>query len=74
MQLSIGNRLIFTDADNERRPGSKYASIQQVSYELRQADKLYKQLRIPSTDSTSMSVEEIATLVMQEKGIRRQSF
>lgn len=59
---------------NERRPGSKYASIQQVSYELRQAAKLYKKLRIPSTDSTSMSVEEIATLVMQDKGIRRHSF
>ena len=59
---------------NERRPGSKYASIQQCSYELREAEKLYKKFGIPFTNSVNMSVEEISALVMQEKGIRRQSF
>lgn len=58
----------------ERRPGSKYASIQQTSYELRQATKLYKKFSVPYSDSTNMSVEEIATMVMQEKNLRRHSF
>ncbi len=58
----------------ERRPGSKYASIQQASYELRQATKLYKKFNVPYSDSTNMSVEEIATMVMQEKNLRRQRF
>lgn len=58
----------------ERRPGSRYASIGQCSYELRAAAAMYKKYGVPWSDSTSMSVEEIATMVMQEKGIRRQSF
>jgi regulator of PEP synthase PpsR (kinase-PPPase family) len=56
---------------NERRPGSRYASLAQCSYELRQALKLYERLGIPFVDSSNMSVEEIAATVMQEKGLRR---
>lgn len=56
---------------SERRRGSTYASLPQVSYELRQAESLYKRFNIPSTNTTNMSIEEIATLIMQEKGLRR---
>lgn len=59
---------------NERRPGSRYASFEQCSYELRQAEQLYHRYKIPFVNSASMSIEEIATWVMQEKGLRRQSF
>ncbi|WP_028006484.1 posphoenolpyruvate synthetase regulatory kinase/phosphorylase PpsR [Solimonas flava] len=56
---------------NERRPGSRYASLAQCSYELRQAQQLYARYNIPYVDSTNMSVEEIAATVMQEKQLRR---
>ena len=57
---------------NERRPGSRYASLQQASWELRQAEMLFRQQGIPYLDSTSMSIEEMSALIMQEKRLRRQ--
>lgn len=58
----------------ERRPGSKYASLAQCSYELRQAERLYQRLNIPFLNSANMSIEEMATMVMQDKQLRRQAF
>jgi regulator of PEP synthase PpsR (kinase-PPPase family) len=49
----------------ERRPGSKYASLAQCSFELRRAEALYRAHRIPSINSASMSVEEMAAVIMQ---------
>jgi len=49
----------------ERRPGSKYASLAQCSYELRRAEALYRAHRIPSINSAKMSVEEMAAVIMQ---------
>ncbi len=56
---------------SERRAGSKYASLAQCSYELRAAEQLYRKLNVPFVNSANMSVEEIATLVMQEKKLKR---
>jgi len=58
----------------ERRPGSKYASLAQCAYELRQAEQLYRRLQIPFINSANMSIEEMATLVMQEKNLRKPTF
>ncbi|AKU19169.1 pyruvate, water dikinase regulatory protein [Luteipulveratus mongoliensis] len=49
----------------ERRPGSRYASMAQVTYELRRAETLYAMHRIPYVSSASMSVEEMAALILQ---------
>ncbi len=49
----------------ERRPRSTYASMSQCSYELRRAEALYRAHRIPSINSASMSVEEMAAVIMQ---------
>jgi [pyruvate, water dikinase]-phosphate phosphotransferase / [pyruvate, water dikinase] kinase len=59
---------------NERRPGSRYASLTQCAFELRQAEQLYRRLNIPFVSSASRSIEEIATVVMQEKNIRKPAF
>lgn len=59
---------------SERRRGSRYASLQQVSYELRQAESLYKRHSLPHANTTHKSIEEIATMVMQDKDLRRRSF
>lgn len=56
---------------SERRPGSKYASLAQCGYELRQAELLYRRLDIPQLNSAAMSIEEIAAMVMQEKALQR---
>jgi regulator of PEP synthase PpsR (kinase-PPPase family) len=56
---------------SERRPGSRYASLAQCAYELRQAEQLYRRRNIPFLNSANMSIEEIAAMVMQEKGLRR---
>ena len=56
---------------SERRPGSRYASLAQCGYELRQVEQLYRRHNIPFVNSANMSIEEIAALVMQEKHLRR---
>ena len=59
---------------SERRPGSRYASMEQCAYELRQAEQLFQRHNIPVVNSADKSVEEIAVVVMQEKNLRRQAF
>ncbi len=61
--LSTPTRL--SQVRGERRPGSDYASLAQCSYELRRAEALYRAHRIPSINSSSMSVEEMAAVIMQ---------
>ena len=50
---------------NERRPDSRYASPEQCRWELRRAGELYAAHRVPVIDSSSRSVEEMATLIVQ---------
>ncbi len=57
----------------ERRPGSRYATLEQCSYELRQAEQLYRRFGVPYLNSATMSVEEIAATVMQQKQLRKRS-
>ncbi|HEY2037354.1 MAG TPA: pyruvate, water dikinase regulatory protein [Steroidobacteraceae bacterium] len=57
---------------NERRPQSRYASQQQVSYELRAAEALIARLRIPTLDTTECSIEEIAARILNTTGIERR--
>jgi regulator of PEP synthase PpsR (kinase-PPPase family) len=49
----------------ERRPHSRYASFEQCSYELRQAEALYRSHRIPVINSSAKSVEEMSTIILQ---------
>ena len=52
---------------HERRPNSRYASLQQCSYELRQAEAMFKSHRIPVINSSAKSVEEMSTLILQTR-------
>ncbi len=49
----------------ERRPGSRYASLEACTRELREAERLYREHDIPSVDSSAKSVEEMATVIVQ---------
>jgi regulator of PEP synthase PpsR (kinase-PPPase family) len=56
----------------ERRPDSRYASAQQVQYELRAAQALFKRYGIASIDTTECSIEEIASRILSNTGIERR--
>ncbi len=49
----------------ERRPDSRYASLEQCRKETRLAEDLFKHEGIPYLDTTAMSIEEIAARVVQ---------
>ncbi|TIC79495.1 kinase/pyrophosphorylase [Nocardioides sp. GY 10127] len=52
---------------SERRRGSRYASTEQCRWELRRAATIYERHRIPVIDSSEKSVEEMATLILQQR-------
>ena len=56
---------------NERRPGSRYASAQQVQYEVRTAQTLFERLGVPYIDVTECSVEEIASRILDKMSLTR---
>ncbi len=56
----------------ERRPLGKYSSMQQVRYELREAEKIFKKYNIPYVDTTEFSIEEISSRILDSKGVERR--
>lgn len=55
---------------NERRPNSRYANISKCEDEVRMALSLFERNGIRYIDSTRVSIEEIATKILVEKGLR----
>ncbi len=55
----------------ERRANSPYASIEQCQLEVRQINKLYQREAIPTIDTTSRSIEEIATKIIAKTHLKR---
>ena len=51
---------------NERRPGSKYASIENCRYEINEAERMMKREGIAWLSSTHKSIEEIATTILRD--------
>lgn len=58
---------------HERLPNSRYASLSQCDFEVRQADALFRRFGIPYLRTTLKSVEEIAATIidLSELGSRR---
>lgn len=54
---------------NERRPGSRYATLENCRYEVAEAEKMMKREGIRWLSSTTKSIEEIATTIMSELGL-----
>jgi regulator of PEP synthase PpsR (kinase-PPPase family) len=59
---------------SERRPDSKYASIENCRGEVIAAEKLMRSAGIPFLDSTTKSIEEIATHVLHEAHLVRRVY
>lgn len=60
------------DIRKERRAIGRYASPQQVSFEVRAAEALFKRHGIPYVDTTRFSIEEIASTILSVTGVERR--
>ena len=70
--LTIGaNRL--QQIRKERRPLGRYASMQQVSYEIRGAEALFRRYQVSYIDTTESSIEEIASTILNSTGVERRN-
>ncbi len=61
----------LSEIRNERRPGSKYASPENCRYEVNEAESLMRREGIRWLSTTSKSIEEISTTILQAFGIER---
>lgn len=58
----------------QRRPGSRYASLLQCQAEVKAAESLFISEKIPFLNITTMSVEEIAAKITLEANLERRIF
>ncbi|GAB4215320.1 MAG: pyruvate, water dikinase regulatory protein [Rhodoferax sp.] len=56
----------LSEIRNERRPNSRYASLENCRYEVRQAEAMMRRCGIRWLSTTTKSIEEIATTILQE--------
>ncbi len=64
----------LSEVRNERRPGSKYAALENCRYEINEAEKMMRREGIRWMSSTAKSIEEIATMILQEIKPGRRSY
>ena len=58
----------------ERRPGSKYASLSNCRYEVSEAESLMQRHNLPVLDTSSKSIEEIATTILHKARLERHIY
>ena len=58
----------------ERRPGSKYAALESCRYEVREAEAMMKRENIPMLDTSTKSIEEIATTILHQAQLARHIY
>ena len=51
---------------NERRPGSKYAALENCRYEVKEAESMMRRNGVAWLSSTHKSIEEIATTILRD--------
>ncbi|MEC5217345.1 regulator of PEP synthase PpsR (kinase-PPPase family) [Actimicrobium sp. GrIS 1.19] len=64
----------LSEVRNERRPGSKYAAIENCRYEVNEAEAMMRREGIRWMSSTAKSIEEIATMILQEIKIDKHQY
>jgi len=55
----------------ERRPDSRYSSLEQCRYELRAVEDMYRRHEIPYINTSEMSVEEISARIIRDNELHR---
>jgi regulator of PEP synthase PpsR (kinase-PPPase family) len=68
----IASATRLSEVRQQRRPNSRYASLDQCEFELRRAEAIYRANHLPVINSTTRSVEEMATLIVQTLSDRRR--
>ena len=56
----------LSEIRNERRPNSKYASLANCRYEIKEAESMMRRSGIRWLSTTTKSIEEISTTILQE--------
>jgi hypothetical protein len=56
----------LSEIRNERRPGSRYASVENCRMEVSEAESMMRRAGIRWLSTTTKSIEEIATTILQE--------
>ena len=64
----------LAEVRNERRPNSKYAALENCIHEVAAAEAMMRREGIRWLSSTTKSIEEIATTILQEVHLERRSF
>lgn len=59
---------------SERRPNSRYASVAQCRTEVREVESMFRANGVKYLDTSSTSIEEIATRLLQETGLKRRLY
>lgn len=62
--------LRLSQVRHERRPSSRYSSLEQCTLELRRAEDLYRRNRVPFLNSATKSVEEMSAVIIQTMKLR----
>lgn len=64
----------LSEIRNERRPNSRYASLENCRYEVAEAEAMMRRAGIRWLSSTHKSIEEIATTILQEVSPERLTY
>ena len=64
----------LAEVRNERRPNSTYASLRQCRQEVADAERLMRMENIPWLSTTTRSIEEISTKILDEVGLDRLTY
>jgi regulator of PEP synthase PpsR (kinase-PPPase family) len=64
----------LSEIRNERRAGSKYAALENCRYEVNEAERMMRREGIRSLSSTTKSIEEISTTILQEIAPNRREY
>ena len=64
----------LAEVRNERRPNSRYASIENCRHEVAAAERMMRRENIRWLSSTTKSIEEIAATIMHEVRLDRHSY
>ena len=59
---------------HERRPGSTYSSLENCEYEIREAEIMMRAEGIAILDTTTRSIEELATTILQKAHLQRHVY
>jgi len=63
----------LAEVRHERRPNSRYASLENCRYEVNAAEQLMRREGIRWLSSTTKSIEEIAATILQQIGVGRRT-